>query len=206
LAFVTESLSNEEFACVSVWRIEDGSLVRRFGSWGSGAGELDYPRGIAVSCGGADRWVYVADSVNNRIQVFGIDGRFVRSIGLEAGFEFNRPTGICLDGSGLLYVTDNSNHRISVLNAADGSLVRHIGLGSSGSIGIAVGGRWMAVGQWGYHRVSVFDSANGSFLHRWGSKGSTDRQLRFPYLMCWSESHGVLVVPDSGNHRVLVYQ
>jgi hypothetical protein len=65
------------------------------------------------------------------------------------------------------------------------------------------GGEWVAVTEFGNHHVSVFRSADGSFLHRWGSEGSDDNQFNYPMLLCWSESHGVPVVPDSFNHRVL---
>ena len=158
--------------------------------------------------------MYVADSGNHRIQVFGLDGQFLRSFGSQGSdlAQFDRPTGICLDG-GLLYVSEYYNHRISVLSSADGLFVRHIGLGrGSGNgqldrpIGISVGGGWVAVSESYKYRVSVFDSANGSFLHRWGSHGTGMNELDVPDLMCWSERHGVLVVADRFNDRVVVYQ
>ena len=212
LAFVTES-PREGVHRVSVWRVEDGSLIRRWGSTGSGDGQFDGPRGIAVSCDADPRLVYVADYGNDRIQVFGVDGRFVRSfVSKGAGpAQLNWPIGICLAG-GLLYVAENGNHRISVLSAADGLFVRHIGLGEGtgdgqliSPAGISVGSGWVAVSEYGNHRVSLFRSADGSFLRRWGSEGSGDNQFNDPFLMCWSESHGVLVVADIFNHRVLVY-
>lgn len=211
LAFVTES-PYQGVHRVSVWWLEDGSLVHRWGSTGSGDGQFNDPRGIAVSCG-AGRLVYVADSRNHRIQVFGVDGRFVRSFGfLGSGpAQLNYPFGICLDDE-LLYVTEFCNHRMSVLSAADGSFVRHIGLGeglSDGQLdcpaGIAVGAGWVAVSEAGNDRVSVFDSVDGLFLYRWGSEGRGNNQLHNPCMMCWSESHGVLVA-DTYNHRVLVFQ
>ena len=41
--------------------------------------------------------------------------------------EFNDPWGIALDGAGHLVVVDQFNHRVQVLNYADGSHVRTIG-------------------------------------------------------------------------------
>ena len=45
-----------------------------------GDGELSQPRGIAID---GDRRVYVADSGNHRIQVFDLQGRFLRKWGTE---------------------------------------------------------------------------------------------------------------------------
>ena len=68
-------------------------------SMGNRDGQFFDPCGIAVSRG-ADRLVYVAGSFNHRIQVFGVDGQFVRSFGSQGAgpAQFERPIGICLDG------------------------------------------------------------------------------------------------------------
>ena len=53
-------------------------VIGTAGVAGAGAGELNTPRGVAVA---ADGTIYVADSGNNRIEVFGADGQFVRQWG-----------------------------------------------------------------------------------------------------------------------------
>lgn len=45
----------------------DGAFVARFGSYGTGAGQLNGPSGLEVDAAGN---VYVADCLNNRIEVF----------------------------------------------------------------------------------------------------------------------------------------
>ena len=55
-------------------------LLRQWTGWEGGAGQFSYPREIAI---GPDNNVYVADTDNHRIQVFGTDGAFLRQWGEE---------------------------------------------------------------------------------------------------------------------------
>ena len=56
---------------------EDGSFVRTFGSEGDGDGELDEPSGVCVDHTGR---IIVADTNNERLQIFEEDGSFVCSV------------------------------------------------------------------------------------------------------------------------------
>ncbi len=51
-----------------------GVFLKQWGSRGSGAGQFNYPWGIAAA---GDGTVYVADTSNHRIQLFTLDGEFV---------------------------------------------------------------------------------------------------------------------------------
>src|SRR5215217_5104840 len=51
-----------------------------FGSSGAGPGQLSFPGAIAIDPG--DGEVFVADTGNNRVQVFGPTGTFLRQFGL----------------------------------------------------------------------------------------------------------------------------
>ena len=85
---------------------DDAALVE------SAPGEFFGPRAVAVT----DQEVYVVDTGNERVQVFGIDGTFRRLWG-GYGSEPNRliePVGIALGPDGLVYVADSGNARISV--------------------------------------------------------------------------------------------
>ena len=78
-------------------------------------GTLSPPEGIAVDQEGN---VYVADTANNRIQVFSSNGTFISkwgTFGVADGF-FNHPTGIAIDQEGKIFVIDNSNNRIEVFS------------------------------------------------------------------------------------------
>jgi len=67
----------------------------------------------------------VADTNNNRIQVFDTDGNYVarweNAIGAE--YEFESPHGMAVDSVGNVYVTDFDLHTVQVFDS-DGDLVR----------------------------------------------------------------------------------
>ena len=60
--YITDVLNHR----VSLFSTE-GAFLRSFGRFGTGAGEFNKPQGIAVD---EFRFVYVSDTLNNRVQVF----------------------------------------------------------------------------------------------------------------------------------------
>ena len=58
----------------------------------------------------------MADQYNRRVQVFGLDGRFVRQWGSEGDAEgqFKYPEGLAVDDKGDVIVADADNQRIQV--------------------------------------------------------------------------------------------
>ena len=88
------------------------SIVAGTGCIGYQPYALDDPSGIFVSI---NFDLYVADTGNDRIQVFGI-GQMVATTaaGREAAgtIELRGPTGVILDGDGYLFITDCINRRI----------------------------------------------------------------------------------------------
>ena len=111
-------------------------FVDDFGSSGSGDGKFDEPAGLAFD--EDENMLYVADTENNRIQVFEIisgntcpsgtdeiiDGVcFVEEFGSSGSTDgrFNAPSGLALDeDNGLLYVADTDNNRIQMLMVPTG--------------------------------------------------------------------------------------
>jgi uncharacterized protein (TIGR03663 family) len=89
-------------------RVEpDGRIVA--GEFGLGTGQFQRPAGMAVDREGN---VYVADSLNHRIQKLGPDGRYLATLGGGASRMFQEPWGVAVDASGNIYVADTWNHRI----------------------------------------------------------------------------------------------
>jgi len=85
----------------------------RFGSLeaGSQQGEFNSPQAISIS---QKKIVYVVDTGNNRIQLFNMDGSFIKSIG-GFGFtvdKFDRPIDIWVSSLINIYISDYNNHRI----------------------------------------------------------------------------------------------
>lgn len=82
---------------------------QRFGS--DETGRFKTPQAITVS---QNKIVYVVDTGNNRIQLFDLNGSFIKSIG-GFGFtsdKFDRPTDIWVQSLINIYVADYNNKRI----------------------------------------------------------------------------------------------
>ncbi len=105
----------------------DGTLPLRsaWGRPGLGDGEFNRPEGLGL---GPDDSVYVADSCNHRIQVFGPDGRFLRRFG-KAGSEpgaLGYPYDVRVDSAGTVFICEYGNSRIT-LTGPDGKLLEIVG-------------------------------------------------------------------------------
>ena len=70
-------------------------------------------RGVAVDEQG---FIFVADSGNNRIQIFNPDGTFLRAFGRwgQNDGEFKGLEGIAVNSKGNILVADRENHRIQI--------------------------------------------------------------------------------------------
>lgn len=114
-----------------------GTFITKWGTLGSVDGKFSCPRGVTVDKSGN---VYVADTVfsnyvsvvNNRIQKFSSDGRFLAKFGTSGtgDSQFNNPCGVAADGSGL-FVADTNNHRVQKFSP-DGLLIAKWGSQGSG--------------------------------------------------------------------------
>jgi len=78
---------------------KQGKFIKAWGKHGDAAGEIHTPHGIALDSAGR---VYVADRVNNRIQIFSPDGEFIAE-----WKQFGRPSDVAIDKNDMIYVTDS---------------------------------------------------------------------------------------------------
>lgn len=75
----------------------DGTFIKAWGRMGTEPGDFREPHDIFV--GGSKEYVYVADRLNSRIQVFDQDGNFV-----AAWKQFGQPSSVHVDKDDNLYV------------------------------------------------------------------------------------------------------
>lgn len=100
--------------CVYVFSLNDGSFLREFGKLGDGNGEFSDPRGITVDSMGR---LWVADSLNARIQILDRNGAFLGSRGGPSDAEGRAQTidaVLCNQDTNEVFVSDVSSHRIHV--------------------------------------------------------------------------------------------
>jgi DNA-binding beta-propeller fold protein YncE len=189
----------------------------QIGTLGTGPGNFDGPRDVAVA---ADGSIYVADTRNHRVQKFDAAGAFVLSWGSYAGGEgvipgpgqFNEPWGIAVGPDGSVYVADTWNHRIQKFDANGGYITSWGIFGQAETAESFWGPRDVVVdsegrvyvADTGNKRISVFD-ADGNSLNTIGFGGSDPGQFDEPVGMAVSDE-GLLFVADTWNQRVQVFQ
>ncbi|KAI8493542.1 hypothetical protein Bbelb_289390 [Branchiostoma belcheri] len=89
---------------------KDGVFLSSFGSQGSGAGNLFYPRGICVDSLGR---VIVADTRNSRVEMFTAEGKHIRTIAY-----INQPAHVATGGEGQLVGRSVSSYVDCLLNSS----------------------------------------------------------------------------------------
>lgn len=151
---------------VRVFDARSGQHLFDFGKRGSGPGEFNLPRDLAI---GKDGRLYVVDGGNFRVTVFSHDGKHLNSwgsVGKQYG-QFARPKEIATDQEGRVYVVDTAFGNFQIFDA-EGRLLTFIGSRSERDgpakymlpSGIAVDedGRIYLVDQW-FRKIDVYRPA-----------------------------------------------
>jgi tripartite motif-containing protein 71 len=189
-----------------------GGFVRMWNKSGGGSGnangEFSNPQGIAINSSG---YVYVADSANNRIQVFTPDGVYVTKFGSygSGNGKFRNPLNLAVNSTNYVYVVDFGNYRIQVFDP-NGNYAGQWGSGGNGNgefnqpKGIAINGSgYVYVADTMNERIQVL-STDGGFYGAWGSSGSGTGQLNSSAGIA-TNSTGYVYVADTSNHRIQVF-
>lgn len=193
----------------------DGSLLGSFGSSGTQVGQFRFGggRGNDAGAGGglaaSGQTVYVADSGNDRLQRFTLDGE--RGAEIVAPGTLAHPKGIAVRGS-RLFVADDQNHRVLVMDTG-GRILGTIGTGNGSKPGQLNFPYGVALDPAG--RVFVADNINQrisrfstgpSYLYkaRFGSYGARPGELAYPRGIA-TDAAGNLYVTNTGNNRIDVF-
>lgn len=135
---------------------DDGRLVNVIGKRGERDGEFNFPTFLAFAGGE----LYVTDTLNDRIQVFGADGEVLNrkfgSRGLYLG-NLVRPKGVAVDNEGDVYIVESYYDHLLVYNS-HGEFLLPIG-----GTGRETGSFYLPSGVWvdSRNRVFVADTFNG---------------------------------------------
>jgi DNA-binding beta-propeller fold protein YncE len=171
---------------VVMYALPGGKYKGRFGAksggfFGGDEQALSGPRGIAV----LDGVVYVADTGNKRIQLFGVNGVFMHTLelsakapaagGNELPYKLKKAADIALDETGRLYVVDSDEDQVKVYDAHGVYLRSLENVGSPVSLAVAEDGVYVADER--AQVISKFDF-DGKLAFTFGSKGDGKSQTR----------------------------
>jgi DNA-binding beta-propeller fold protein YncE len=105
---------------VLVYDADSLKLKRKMGTTGhnhelTSDGDFAKPTGLAVDSEGN---LYVCDTLNNRVEIFDADGKFISTFGKSGdgpGY-FSRPKGVAIDSDDHIWVVDGMQDRVQVYN------------------------------------------------------------------------------------------
>jgi DNA-binding beta-propeller fold protein YncE len=210
-------LEPEEFVDPYVDRIEVINADLVVGQSGTAPGQFARPRGIALGPNGS---IYVADTMNHRIQRLSPNGEVISVWGEFGSIEegdapagtFNEPWGIAVAPDGTVYVADTWNHRIQYFTA-DGEFLGMFGyFGQAGvpeafwgprDVVVDSKGR-LFVTDTGNKRVVIFD-AQGVGLGEFGGFGLDLGGLDEPVGL-GTDGQGRVYVADTWNQRIQIFE
>jgi DNA-binding beta-propeller fold protein YncE len=177
-------------------------------------GKLNEPNGIAI---GADDTIYVADTWNERIQVFNKNGTQKMAFAADDGFWGPREVGV--DANGFIYVADTGKHRVikfdpkgqkirtwcgvdpktgaPVPGSKPGEFNEPIGLAVDASGNLYVADRLN-------FRIQVF-GPEGQALRQWPVKGWAKEQVDMEPHLALDKAKQILYVTDGKGTQVLCY-
>ena len=164
--------------CSSPGEFEVGSsgycYVAKWGSLGTGDTQFNNPYAISQNNG----YLYIADTGNNRIVKYDVNGNFVTKWGLSGttNGKFRSPWGVFADSHGNVFVGDDSNHRVQKFEP-----VSVDGCSSPGEFEV--------------------DSSGYCYVTKWGSYGSGNGYFNASDGV-WVDSSDYVYVSDVNNQRI----
>ena len=130
--YVVDSETNRVVMFTQQGKYQGSFGTKKSGFFGKGEG-LDAPRGIAIHEG----IIYVSDTGNSRIQLYGINGVFLATLEIDSAadnkaakekglpYKLSEPADIGIDAMGRIYVLDADDALIKVYSP-DGAFLKHL--------------------------------------------------------------------------------
>jgi tripartite motif-containing protein 71 len=192
-----------------------GALISSFGHSGSDIGGLRFGAGggNAAGAGGglaaSGPFLYVADTGNDRILRFGLDGSNPRIL-VPPGI-LDVPQGLTVRGTRIT-VADDRNHRLVVFDTG-GRMLGTVGAGKGGNPGQLAhpydvasdaAGRLFVADDLNHRVVRFSAPPRYPYKGRWGAFGTAPGRLAYPRGIAVGPQ-GQIYVANTGNDRVDVY-
>ncbi len=190
-----------------------GRLLGEWGHPGHALGELDLgpgfgpdkPPGGGIAVGG--EYVYVADSANNRIVRYDLDGSHPLLWGRpgSAPGRFSSPRGLAVAG-GVVYVADEGDHRVQALTTAGRALYAEGSFGTGpgqfvNPFDVTVRGGRVYVVDDNNNRIVVL-TRTLRYVEEWSGAGA----YHLSYIRAAAASpSGRVYVADTGHERVVAF-
>ena len=152
--------------------------------------------------------LHVAEWSNDRVQVFGPTGTFIRKWGStgSGNGQFDTADDVAFDSQGRVFVVDKENNRIQRFSSTGVFQIKW-GIDGTGDgqmndpVGIAIDSNdHVFVAEQEGHRIQKF-TTDGGFISKWGSFGTGPGQFNEPIHIA-VDAAGNVYVPDSKNHRI----
>lgn len=192
---------------------QNGNVLSKFGSLGSGEGEFNTPFGVAIDNNGD---ILVADTANYRIQKFDSNWGFITSWGSFGNGEgqFGLPREIGIDSQNRYHVCDEFHDRVQVFDENGVFLYQYGNRGTDNGQfrlpqGIAIkqdsAGDKVYICDTFNNRVQILD-IYGNYIGQLGTGEPGDSSNKFFYPRGVNiDSNGDVYICDTFNHKVKKY-
>lgn len=217
---------------IQVYNVESGDWICSIGDNDGKSGNCNNsfhsPQGVCIDY--ILERLYIADTGNNRVQVYHSNSfEYLFSIGEygSSNSSFDSPGAVCIDHvSQNLYVSDWNNERVQIFSAHSGKWKRTIGITGeegisnnhlSGPYGVSIDfvSNLVYVVDSSNNRVQVFNKDDGVFVRSIFIKdnevvksenGNINNSLGLYQSreVCVDQKTGKVYIVDRGNHRILI--
>lgn len=192
-----------------------GEFVRAWGRRGRDRGEFCEPRNICIA---GDR-IAIADTGNQRVQVFDARGSYLFQVGVQPGEKqdlFKRPVDVALDADGAMYVVDADRAMVQAFDKGGlsirsfGDYGPFIGLLNE-PMGVSVAGGEILIADSANHRVQFFNDRGEADL-QWGIHDPASHEgngrIHYPYDLAIGGSDDVpfAVICEPLEHRCQIFR